>query len=136
MAGDARAGAACLADVLWVDMPAVGRYRFQGEESMRTLLAAALDHVDDIRFESVTCADGRWILTCPTTIMGQSFAAEQRLTLDGDGRISTITLMGQPPFAFVLEMERIGPRLVAPEPRTRPGRGRVYRRARRPPNSE
>lgn len=59
---DAEAGAARLADVPWIRMPAVGHNWFQGRTSMRTLLTAALAQVEDLRFESETVLSCGWSL--------------------------------------------------------------------------
>lgn len=124
--GDAAAAVACLAGEVIVLLPAVGRYRFCGRESMRQMLAVAFDLIEDLRYESVTDGGGPWTLSYCARIAGHPITATQRLKLDSDSLICEITLPGSVPKVFVDAMERIGPRLVAP-PRPRPGQRRASR---------
>ncbi|WP_018506386.1 hypothetical protein [Parafrankia discariae] len=129
--GDAAAAAVCLAEEVTV-LPMIGgqrlagKYRFRGRESMRRMLVAAFDLIEGLRYESVTDVGGLWALPYHARIAGHPAAGTQRLKLDSGGLIGEITLLGSAPKVFVDEMERIGPRLVAP-PRPRPGQRRARR---------
>ncbi|MCL9761286.1 hypothetical protein [Frankia sp. AiPa1] len=118
---DAVAAAACLADEVRVVPPNVGRYRFRGRASMRLMLTAAFGFIDDLRYTGVIDSIGVWTLPYQARIAGRPITTIQRLRLGADDLICELTLPGSPPMEFVLAMERIGPRLVAP-PEPRPKR--------------
>ncbi|MCK9893751.1 hypothetical protein [Frankia sp. AgB32] len=128
-AGDPAAAAACLADVVVVDLPKIGRYRFAGHRSMWLMLMAAFDRIEDLRHESVSGADDQWTLSFQARLCGHLTAATQRLTLDPTGHIHELMLPGPAPMDFRLAMERFGALLVSPFPR-RPGQRRAHGRPR------
>lgn len=102
----------CLAENVQVISPLTAQFRFTGRDQVRTMLTAAFQVIDSIRFHTELGDDQAKALFCYGHCRGVDFEEAQLLRFDDQGLIVEITLFGRPLPGLTAVMAAIGPELL------------------------
>jgi len=131
--GDAAAAGRCLAPDVQMISPLTAAFRFRGPAQVTTVLEAAFEVIDGIRFHTELGDGDTWSLFYHARTGRDALEEAQLLRLDGDGLIREITFFGRPLPALTQVMAGIGPRLLRRQ--GRPGLARLVGLATGPLNT-